>query len=166
VFDNLCLSEASTKHKEKEFCVEFSLIQTDSTEINLHRKSRPFYAYSHKRVLSRRRNIKLRTLNKNYGNFYGGETMHVVGTPFINGPSLKIIFKTPNGDVAATNLELYSESVLFFKLPPFPMSSAVKVEIPEGTEIKASVVVTNDGGKTYSNSLEFTYVVGNVRSRF
>lgn len=49
------------------------------------------FRYSHKRVLSRRRNIKLCTLNKPWGSIHGGEAMHAIGTPFINGPSLKVV---------------------------------------------------------------------------
>lgn len=81
VFDNLCMCEASTKHKEREFRLEFSLVRryaishlfsrtwslpfsahhpiarSDGRVLSVRRYSRPFYAYSHKRVLSRRRTI-------------------------------------------------------------------------------------------------------------
>ncbi len=53
IFDNLAISESSTKHKEREFCLQFVLIRNDGQEL-LYKYSRPFYAYSHKKVLQRR----------------------------------------------------------------------------------------------------------------
>lgn len=44
----------------------------------------------------------------------------MIGTPFINGPALRCIIRTEHGDAVAPALELYSESVLFFRLPPYP----------------------------------------------
>ena len=64
--------------------------------------------------------VKLRTLNKSHGSVHGGDKMHVIGQPFIKGPSLSIIFATPHGDVTALNPEMYSDSVLFFEAPPYP----------------------------------------------
>ncbi len=53
VFDNLTISESSTKHKEREFYLLFTLLRNDGHEI-FHKNSRSFYAYSHKKVLQRR----------------------------------------------------------------------------------------------------------------
>jgi hypothetical protein len=62
-----------------------SASDSEGEALPIRRYTRPFYAYSHKRVLSRRRNLKLRSLNRGYGSFEGGDEMHVVGMPFING---------------------------------------------------------------------------------
>jgi hypothetical protein len=87
--------------------------------------------------------VKLRALNKTWGRFSGGEQMHVIGSPFIQGlynfihqsssreivtiiiigPALSLIIRTPHGDAVATNLEYFSDSVLFFELPPYPVPS-------------------------------------------
>eukprot|EP01112_Ceratiomyxa_fruticulosa_P008775 TRINITY_DN2273_c0_g3_i1.p1 TRINITY_DN2273_c0_g3~~TRINITY_DN2273_c0_g3_i1.p1 ORF type:complete len:438 (+),score=76.33 TRINITY_DN2273_c0_g3_i1:260-1573(+) len=168
VFDNLSMSEASTKHKGAEFCLEFVLIGADGQPLPLvRRRSRAFYAYSNQKVLSRRRNIELRALSKTRASTVGGEIMHVIGSPFIPSPSLRCVFHTPHGDVAATNLEMYSESVLFFTLPPYPLPPGLILQ--DGTEIKAQVLVSNDG-RNFSNPIEFTFVVESthkrLRSRF
>jgi hypothetical protein len=106
--------------------------------------------------------IQLRTLSKNFGPFQGGEMMHVIGSPFIKGPGLKLVFRTPHGDVPASGLELYSETVLFFTLPSYPHSFPTNQ--PEPQEIKVKVMVTNDG-RNYSNALDFTYVPGRKAMR-
>lgn len=88
--------------------------------------------------------------------------MHVIGQPFIKGPSLSIIFSTPHGDVTAHNLELYSDSVLFFEAPPYPCPSVFSPYNRQYvSEVKVVVQVTNDG-RTMSNPLEFTYIAGTV----
>ena len=139
VFDNLSMCEASTKHGEREFCLEFVPLTSDGKALeDLSAKTNAFYAYSHMKVLTRRstsyifssthvlifliivESVKLRTLSKNAGRTSGGEEMHVVGQPFIRGPSLKVVFRTPHGDVTAPKLEIYSDSVLFFESPPYP----------------------------------------------
>jgi hypothetical protein len=154
LFDNLSICESSTKHKEREFRIQFTLLRNDGHEL-VHNLSRPFYAYSHKKVLQRRGSVKLRTLSKSWGKISGGDAMHVIGAPFIQGPALSLIFRTPHGDVCTKNLEYYSDSVLFFELPPYPLPESVLLS-PD-TEFKVSVVVTNDG-RTYSNALELTYI--------
>lgn len=70
---------------------------------------------------------------------------------------LSYFFRTAHGDVCAKPLEFYSDSVLFFELPPYPLPNGVGVT-PD-TELHASVLLTNDG-RTFSNVLEFTYVSG------
>jgi hypothetical protein len=154
VFDNLSMSEASTKHKEKEFCLKFALVDKTGAKLPVVARSTSFYAFSNTKVLARRRDISLRTLSKTFGVFQGGETMHVIGAPFIRGPALKLIFRTPNGDAIATNLELYSETVLFFTLPAYP--GLIPGE-NEPLEAKAQVLVTNDG-RNFSNPIDFLYV--------
>jgi len=153
-FTNLSICEASTKHSEQEFCIEFTPVSKDGTHIrDCTVRSTAFYAYSHMKVLARRKNTWLRTLNKSYGSFNGGDEMHVIGTPFIKGPSLKCVFDCGSlGKIPALDLEVYSDSVLFFRSPPYPDLSKMG-----GGEIKVGVLVTNDG-RTYSNALEFVYV--------
>lgn len=165
IFDNLCMCEASTKHEEKEFCLQFIFVKSDSTEIETQHSTTPFYAYSHKKVLTRRKNINLRALSSSYGPMSGGGEIHVVGTPFIKGPALRIIFRTPHGEVVLKyedeEVERYSETVMFFELPPYPRPEFNSM-LPEGTEIKTEVVVTNDG-KHYSPPLEFIYYASKSR---
>lgn len=125
----------------------------------MRKRSRSFYAYSHKKVLQRRGSVKLRTLSKNWGSMSGGEEMHVIGAPFIQGPALGFIFRTPHGDVLAKPIEYFSDSVLFFTLPPYPLPQGMTVT--PNTEIKVTALVTNDG-RTFSNPLEFVYVAGGI----
>jgi uncharacterized protein YqfB (UPF0267 family) len=151
-FSNLSVSESSTKHHEKEFCLHFIVVGVDGVQL-FHKLSDPFYAYSHKKVLQRRETMKLRDLSKNSSPVNGGEIIHVVGFPFKQGPDFELIFRTPSGDVVATHLEFFSETVLYFKVPPLPRDV---YEMSSATQFKVTVLATNDG-KLYSNPLEFTY---------
>jgi len=169
-FDDLSMCEASTKHKGSEFCLEFYLAEPDGQHINHQHfvSSRPFYAYSNQKVLARRRNVDLRALSKPRGSSKGGELMHVIGSPFIASPSLQVRVSTAHGEVSvgAANVELYSESVLFFPLPAYPLPPP----LPDGLEMRAQVRVSNDG-RHFSNPVDFTYYVENegpkrLRSRF
>jgi hypothetical protein len=158
-FDNLSMREASTKHGEREFCLEFvPLSKEDQPLGSFGTRTSPFYAYSHMKVLARRKSVKLRTLNKSHGSVHGGDKMHVIGQPFIKGPSLSIIFSTPHGDVTALNPEMYSDSVLFFEAPSYPCPAIFSPYSRDHVrEVKVMVQVTNDG-RTMSNPLEFTYI--------
>eukprot|EP01116_Phalansterium_solitarium_P009519 TRINITY_DN236_c0_g1_i1.p2 TRINITY_DN236_c0_g1~~TRINITY_DN236_c0_g1_i1.p2 ORF type:complete len:366 (+),score=122.87 TRINITY_DN236_c0_g1_i1:190-1287(+) len=157
MFDNLAISESSTKHKEREFVLRLSVIGVDG-EVLARRETRPFYAYSHKKVLQRRGSVKLRALSRSCGRVSGGDSMHVIGLPFIQGPALSIVFHTPYGDVAVRPTEFFSESVLFFDLPPLPIPASIIHSIPPETEIKVQVYVSNDG-RSHSNSVDFTYIM-------
>lgn len=172
----LSMSEASTKHKGNDFVLEFYLVTPDGRKIAGNNGgssstwvSQPFYAYSNQKVLARRRNITLRAISKVRGATKGGDTMHVIGAPFISSPSLQVRISTAHGEllVSGTGIELYSESVLFFTLPAYPLQPP----LPDGLELRAQVRVSNDG-RYFSNPLDFTYVVegaGGVkrlRSRF
>lgn len=161
IFDTLTISESSTKHKEREFCLELTLIRNDGFEL-LKKRTRSFYAYSHKKVLQRRGSVKLRTLSKGWGKISGGEQMHVIGSPFIQGPALNLIVRTAHGDVVAKPLEYYSDSVLFFELPPYPLPEGIL--ITPDTEFKVQILVTNDG-RTLSNPLDFIYIADNTSFR-
>mmetsp|Transcript_29527 Transcript_29527/g.41546 ORF Transcript_29527/g.41546 Transcript_29527/m.41546 type:complete len:401 (-) Transcript_29527:154-1356(-) len=163
IFDNLSISESSTKHKEREFFLNFVLLRNDGHEL-LYKKSRNFYAFSHKKVLQRRGSVKLRTLNKNWGRITGGDAMHVIGSPFIQGPALALVIRTPHGDVNIKSIEYFSDSVLFFDLPPYPIPDGMMVT--PTTELKVQILVTNDG-RTFSNALDFTYIAdpNSMRSR-
>ena len=59
VFDTLSMSEASTKHKEKEFCLRFTLLEKGGNKLPIYSISTPFYAYSNTKVLTRRRKCSL-----------------------------------------------------------------------------------------------------------
>lgn len=161
-FDNLTISESSTKNKEREFLIQLALIRNDGQEL-MKVFSKPFYAYSHKKVLQRRGSVQLRTLSKTWGRLSGGEMMHVIGTPFIQGPALAIIFRTCQGDIITKPTEFFSDSVLFFELPELPIPASTTPD----AEYKVTVLVTNDG-RTFSNSLDFTYISDAtlLRSRF
>jgi len=161
IFDTLTISESSTKHKEREFCLELTLLRNDGHEL-LKRRTRSFYAYSHKKVLQRRGSVKLRTLSKGWGKISGGDSMHVIGSPFIQGPALSLIIRTPHGDVMAKPLEYYSDSVLFFELPPYPLPEGLL--ITPDTEFKVQILVSNDG-RTLSNALDFIYIADNASFR-
>jgi len=155
-FNNLSLSESSTKHHEREFCLHLTAIGTDGVEL-LHQLSESFYAYSHKKVLQRRETVKLREISKSKSdNLLGGETIHMVGFPFKQGAEFDIVFRTPHGNVRAHSYEFFSESVLYFQVPAYPVAAC---HLPAETkEIKVAVVATNEG-KLFSNPLEFTYIV-------
>jgi len=154
-FANLAMSEASTKHGEKEFCLQFSLADANGKRIEQFIvTSTPFYAFSNTKVLARRRGVKLRVLSKNWGSYNGGEILHVVGNPFIKGPSLRLVFRTPRGDIPATNLDRYSDTVLFFTSPPYQYTKSSDGTPPPDLTVK--VMVTNDG-RNFSNALDFTY---------
>lgn len=157
LFNMLSMSEASTKHGENEFCLEFIPIAKSGKKLLPYATfSRGFYAYSHMKVLTRRKNIKLRALSTNHGGVNGGREMHVVGAPFVKGPFLSVLFRTPHGDVAATGVNLYSDSVLFFQSPAYPDEDVI-ANMSAGMEIKADIVVTNDG-RNMSNPITFTFL--------
>jgi hypothetical protein len=112
--------------------------------------------------------VELRAISPTKCNVTGGEEMHVVGSPFIKGPSLKVMFRTEHGVIdikyAEGRLERYSESVLFFKVPPYPnypslllMKSGDLMDNGDGSlAFEAFVSVTNDS-RHFSNQLKLIY---------
>ena len=88
----------------------------------------------------------------------GGVEMCVVGSPFIKGPSMRVVFTTPHGNVELCHsdgaLDRFSESVMFFTLPPYPRSLGTPYP---ANDITVTVTVTNDG-RNFSNKLTFLYV--------
>lgn len=92
IFSQLWLWEPSSKHGEREFALRFEAL--DATGAALHDgtasvMSNAFYAFSHARVLKRRRDVLLRALNKTSGcSMDGGERLFVVGRGFLDSPSL------------------------------------------------------------------------------
>jgi hypothetical protein len=54
-FDTLSLSEASLKHEEREFCLTFAYHYANGLKVDSGVRTHSFYAYSHKKVLERRR---------------------------------------------------------------------------------------------------------------
>lgn len=54
-FDSLSMREASTKHGEREFCLEFLPLTKDGQPLgSFGTRTTSFYAYSHMKVLARR----------------------------------------------------------------------------------------------------------------
>jgi hypothetical protein len=168
-FDDLSVSVASPKHAEKEFVLKITL-----RDVSVF--STPFYAFSHKTVLKRRKQVSLRALSHTEWNasrqqqpqqqLQQQQTLHVVGAPFVRSDRLQCVFRVRAQDVAsycyikeesgldeeqedwvsfrATNLEVFSETVLFFSLP-------LELQRVSGS-FDAYVQVTNDG-RNFSNPM-------------
>jgi len=151
------LWEPSTKHKEREFCLRFIPQSSSGEQLLPDRRfmSNAFYAFSHQRVLQRRRRVVLRCLNKQFASSNGGDQMHVIGKGFMNAPTLTLIVRTAHGETRANHVEYWSDSVLFFTLPPLPLAAQLDANAqPQDT--KAMLFVSNDG-RSLSNPMEFTY---------
>jgi hypothetical protein len=166
MFDNLAISESSAKHKEREFCLDVVAYDAAGNELT-RKRTGSFYAYSHKKVLQRRGSIKLRILSRSYGRLQGGDAFHVIGSPFIQGPALCVIVRSAHGEVAVKP-EWYSDSVLFFDLPPYPHASKPDLmqSLQPNAELPAQVLVSNDGGRTLSTPLDLVYLADSSRPRF
>mmetsp|Transcript_9648 Transcript_9648/g.17766 ORF Transcript_9648/g.17766 Transcript_9648/m.17766 type:complete len:384 (+) Transcript_9648:356-1507(+) len=177
-FDDLSVSVASPKHSEKEYALRFAF----RNEFVL---STPFYAYSHKSVLKRRRELAVRALSHNsLTQAQVTERLHVIGTPFISSERLQCVLRVsrkecdprlveelkanekqaqlqgPVGVIPDTgdskdtthhwlsirteNLEVFSDSVLFFSIPEILLSNS--------SDLSAFIQVTNDG-RHFSNPL-------------
>lgn len=82
----LWLWEPSAKHNEREFAVRFVPLNSDKEPVVPDQRfvSDSFYAFSHARVLKRRRDVYLRAINKACTPASGGERMFVVGRGFID----------------------------------------------------------------------------------
>jgi len=151
---NLCMWEASKKHDERDFALRFFIVGKGEKEINTNKfsiLSDSFYAYSHQRVLTKRKEISVRTLNQAWG--FGGESMHVVGRGFIDSPNLNIIVETKDGyKINSPTIEFFSDTVVFFQLPfnPSPLAS-------KGGDMEANIFVTNDS-RNLSNPMKFVYI--------
>jgi hypothetical protein len=141
MFDDFNLNEPSSRHKDREFCVLFKLINASDGTVLDEKETTPCYAYSHPKVLKRRRDVLLKALSTvvvgssrnnrrrpNDGD--NGGRMHAVGGPFIQSPRLGVVFRFTSrrkeGEVVdqvklyARNLELFSDTVLFFDPPHHP----------------------------------------------
>ena len=168
VFDDLSVSVASPKHGEKEFALCIAVPAGDRT---WRVYSRPFYAYSHKSVLKRRRELRIKALSTAAASTQGGTKMHVVGSPFIRSERLQVVFRVLLADykrycaaeveqlelsesggewvsIAAEAVDYFSDSVLFFETPN-------KLQRCTDDVINVFVQVTNDG-RNFSNPLPFT----------
>jgi len=183
-FGDLSVSVASPKHSEKEFSLAVRIqdivvpgVCLDSkslVSVNKCVYSRPFYAFSHKSVLRRRKAVTIRAASHVSCPSTGGVTMHVVGAPFVRSDRLQCVFKIRSehykkycqlqgskesldqiGDddelvsLRATNLEYFSDSVLFFQVPT-ELGDCVSEDVP------AYIQITNDG-RNFSNALQFTF---------
>mmetsp|Transcript_9293 Transcript_9293/g.10593 ORF Transcript_9293/g.10593 Transcript_9293/m.10593 type:complete len:451 (+) Transcript_9293:228-1580(+) len=183
-FNDLSVSVASPKHSEREFslavCIEEITIPGVSQPLKNRSivqscvYSRPFYAFSHKSVLKRRKAVTIRATSHDSCDSGGGMSMHVVGAPFVRSDRLQCVFKIKaehynkycrvdehenQRDIVseneqwvslkAQNLEFFSDSVLFFNVPT-DLGDAPTEDIP------AYIQITNDG-RNFSNALEFTF---------
>lgn len=167
VFDDLSVSVASPKHGEKEFALGVRLVGEERWAV-----SRPFYAYSHKSVLKRRREVRIKALSTAAASTQGGLKMHVVGSPFIRSERLQVVFRVTLKDykkycaadveqlelsqsdgewvsIAADAVDFFSDSVLFFETPN-------KLQQCTDEAVNVFVQVTNDG-RNFSNPLPFTF---------
>jgi hypothetical protein len=164
-FDDLNLNEPSSRHKDREFCILFTL--KDGVAILDEKETTPCYAYSHPKVLKRRRDIYLKALSTvviDHHHTNNENKMHAVGGPFIQSPRLGVLFQfvsyNKEGQIIdqvelyAQNLELFSESVLFFDAPRYP-------EQINGRDVTICVSITNDS-RHFSNSKPLTYVNYNI----
>eukprot|EP00943_MAST-04B_sp_MAST-4B-sp1_P009608 g9608.t1 len=163
-FDDLNLNEPSSRHKDREFCILFTL--KDGVAVLDEKETTPCYAYSHPKVLKRRRDICLKALSTVVIDHHTNNEnkMHAVGGPFIQSPRLGVLFQfvsySKEGQIIdevklyAQNLELFSESVLFFDAPRYP-------EQINGRDVTISVSITNDS-RHFSNSKPLTYVKCNI----
>jgi len=168
-FDDLSVSVASPKHGEREFVLKFSIEgRPDAASVF----STPFFAYSHKSVLKRRKEVALRAASHSTVPCRGSHDMHVVGTPFFKSERLQVVFRIRNTSLRnsgvqsesnftsssnedewitlrADQLEYFSESVLFFRTPQ-TLAAAYR-------DVPAYLQVTNDG-RNFSNPLRVTFV--------
>jgi hypothetical protein len=154
-FSQLWLWEPSAKHDEREFVLSFTPVDANGRNLSQPLLSNSFYAFSHARVLKRRRDVYLRALNKTSGcNMNGGDRMFVVGRGFIDSPSLSVVIQVAGGgETRANQLEFWSECVLFFTLPPIPLGMQLN---GDADSVSATLFVSNDG-RSRSNPLEFEY---------
>ena len=169
VFEDLNLNEPSSRHHDREFCIAYKLIDARDKRILAGVESGACYAYSHPKVLKRRRNIVLKALStmqlgQNALASESGCRMHAVGGPFIQSPRLRVLFQfvwRKNGKVFgekscyADNLELFSENVLFFDAPAFPFSAAGRDDVANHHYF-CHVSISNDS-RHFSNQIEVTY---------
>jgi len=161
-FDDLAVSVASPKHAEKEFVLRIRLNSLPDHCVY----STPFYAYSHKSVLLRRREVCLRASSNSTISCLGEQNVHVVGTPFVRSDRLQCVIRVKTDQLRqaspdlyvdhddwlslrADNVEHFSESVLFFDTPSVFRNCV--------SNIQAFLQVTNDG-RNFSNPIpiEFT----------
>lgn len=161
-FNNLSLKEGSTRHRERLFCIELTLHSSAFPDFKFVRRTSGFYAFTHRKVLSRRSNIALRLLSQSFGCMEGGEEVLLVGCPFIKGPQFTIQFLTPHGAVLvkSARVEFISQTLISFPIPPYPNFMTVhRGEWPDGYEVQCSLLVSNDG-KNFSPPIPFYFVVG------
>jgi len=176
MFDDFNLNEPSSRHKDREFCVLFKLINLSDGALLDEKETTPCYAYSHPKVLKRRRDVLLKALstvivgsggnNHHHPNIDNGDRMHAVGGPFIQSPRLGVVFRFTSrrkgGEVVdsvklyARNLELFSDTVIFFDPPHYPAQSLYNNE-KNNYELIVHVSVTNDS-RHFSNSMAIEYV--------
>ena len=176
VFADLNLHEPSSRHKDREFCLQFTLCAKEIGRAGAgwlelgSVETTPSYAYSHPKVLNRRRKVVLKALSATSslpisalgadGPFRG--RMHAIGGPFVPSPRLAVRFHisgkgsrenpTPSSyETLADNMELFSESVLFYDPPTCTLAFLQQHDC-----IAIDISITNDG-RHFSNAITVTY---------
>mmetsp|Transcript_7488 Transcript_7488/g.12024 ORF Transcript_7488/g.12024 Transcript_7488/m.12024 type:complete len:395 (+) Transcript_7488:317-1501(+) len=173
LFDDLSVSVASPKHAEKEFVLKVVLNSKNSLGEDGVVYSTPFYAYSHKSVLRRRREVVLRASSHPTIRLRDTHTMHVVGTPFVRSDRLQCVLRVPRSELEDTTfekichsqpeadhkenwvsiradcLDFFSESVLFFQTPQVLKHSS--------KNMRGFLQVTNDG-RNFSNPIPIHFI--------
>jgi len=159
-FQDLGIASPCLKYKDREFCIEIALLDGNSRVLD-RVWTRRLYSYSNVGVLQRRREVEVVALSARYGTTDGGQRMHLVGKPFFKSDRLRVVFRIQRVDlkwtsVECSNVEFYSESVLFFTTPRIPRELLRDVANGRHAKriIKLFVQVTNDG-VNFSNGLEF-----------
>eukprot|EP01091_Cochliopodium_minus_P012162 TRINITY_DN3621_c0_g1_i1.p1 TRINITY_DN3621_c0_g1~~TRINITY_DN3621_c0_g1_i1.p1 ORF type:complete len:477 (+),score=134.83 TRINITY_DN3621_c0_g1_i1:512-1942(+) len=152
-FKSLCVWEASKKHGEREFSLRFFVVgKGENEDVNspFFKHSvvtDAFYTYSHQRILTKRKALTVRTLNKMWGT--ENEIMHIIGKGFIEGPHIGVMIARKDGvKFQSPSIEFYSDSVIFFQLPN------INRKLDEDVEV--DIFVTNDG-RSYSNPSKMFY---------
>lgn len=158
-FTNLSVKATSLKFNEREFCIKITL-KLNKTEHKIYSTS--FYAYSHKNVLNRRKNIKIELVSPSEVELTKNERLHIVGQPFLNTPYLSVIFCLLQESsstwtfLKATNLKLFSESVLFFKTP----------SLLKSFNLNSCLVVVSNDGRSFSNFLKVNFKSEKIENDF
>eukprot|EP00744_Colponema_vietnamica_P003665 GILI01005588.1.p1 GENE.GILI01005588.1~~GILI01005588.1.p1 ORF type:complete len:442 (+),score=133.29 GILI01005588.1:55-1380(+) len=165
-FEGLSMSESSSKHQEREFALEFIAVDCLGQPLSSVKScvSSPFYSYSHQNVLKRRKAVSLHSVclasarraascscapSSSSSCSCCSVRCHVIGKGFIDGPALAVVMKSAHGEVRAANLEFFSDSVLFFDLPAYPVAGLMQ-------DVDVSFTVTNDG-RTFCPPISVVY---------
>ncbi|KAH9257974.1 hypothetical protein BASA81_003537 [Batrachochytrium salamandrivorans] len=149
-FTDLQVLTPSLKYNDRDMCLQFQ------SPNNNGYYSQSFYSYSNVGVLKRRREVELVALSTSNNK----RRFHVVGKTFFASSKLAVVFRfqaaggstTAWRMLLASNLECYSDSVLFFD-PPTTNQLVNVLGCTPGCNNRVFVQCTNDG-RNCSNALE------------